>query len=94
MPGAFLSAGDYVQAQQWRGRMIDAVDDAIGGHRRENAVRGRGMKSGVLRDLLEAQRLGMLRQDVEQLHHALDHLDRILRAISGLRARGRGHFTL
>jgi aspartyl-tRNA(Asn)/glutamyl-tRNA(Gln) amidotransferase subunit A len=29
MPGAFLSAGDYVQAQQWRGRMIDAVDDAF-----------------------------------------------------------------
>ena len=29
MPGAFLSAGDYVLAQQWRGRMIDAVDDAF-----------------------------------------------------------------
>ena len=29
LPGAFLSAGDYVQAQQWRGRMIDAVDDAF-----------------------------------------------------------------
>ncbi len=29
MPGAFLSAGDYVQAQQWRTRMIDAVDGAF-----------------------------------------------------------------
>jgi aspartyl-tRNA(Asn)/glutamyl-tRNA(Gln) amidotransferase subunit A len=29
MPGAFLSAGDYVNAQQWRGRMIDAVDNAL-----------------------------------------------------------------
>jgi aspartyl-tRNA(Asn)/glutamyl-tRNA(Gln) amidotransferase subunit A len=29
MPGAFLSAGDYVNAQQWRRRMIDAVDDAL-----------------------------------------------------------------
>lgn len=29
MPGAFLSAGDYVQAQQWRTRMIDAVDDVL-----------------------------------------------------------------
>jgi aspartyl-tRNA(Asn)/glutamyl-tRNA(Gln) amidotransferase subunit A len=29
MPGAFLSAGDYVNAQQWRGRMIDAVDDVL-----------------------------------------------------------------
>jgi aspartyl-tRNA(Asn)/glutamyl-tRNA(Gln) amidotransferase subunit A len=29
MPGAFLSAGDYVRAQQWRTRMIDAVDDAF-----------------------------------------------------------------
>lgn len=29
MPGAFLSAGDYVQAQQWRTRMIDAIDDAF-----------------------------------------------------------------
>jgi aspartyl-tRNA(Asn)/glutamyl-tRNA(Gln) amidotransferase subunit A len=30
MPGAFLSAGDYINAQQWRARMIDAVDDALG----------------------------------------------------------------
>jgi aspartyl-tRNA(Asn)/glutamyl-tRNA(Gln) amidotransferase subunit A len=30
MPGAFLSAGDYVNAQQWRRRMIEAVDDALG----------------------------------------------------------------
>jgi aspartyl-tRNA(Asn)/glutamyl-tRNA(Gln) amidotransferase subunit A len=29
MPGAFLSAGDYINAQQWRARMIDAVDDAL-----------------------------------------------------------------
>jgi aspartyl-tRNA(Asn)/glutamyl-tRNA(Gln) amidotransferase subunit A len=29
MPGAFLSAVDYVNAQQWRRRMIDAVDDAL-----------------------------------------------------------------
>jgi aspartyl-tRNA(Asn)/glutamyl-tRNA(Gln) amidotransferase subunit A len=29
MPGAFLSAGDYVNAQQWRRRMIEAVDDAL-----------------------------------------------------------------
>jgi aspartyl-tRNA(Asn)/glutamyl-tRNA(Gln) amidotransferase subunit A len=29
MPGAFLSAGDYVRAQQWRTRMIDAIDDAL-----------------------------------------------------------------
>jgi aspartyl-tRNA(Asn)/glutamyl-tRNA(Gln) amidotransferase subunit A len=30
MPGAFLAAGDYVNAQQWRRRMIEAVDDALG----------------------------------------------------------------
>jgi aspartyl-tRNA(Asn)/glutamyl-tRNA(Gln) amidotransferase subunit A len=29
MPGAFLSAGDYVQAQQGRKAMIEAVDDAF-----------------------------------------------------------------
>jgi len=29
MPGAFLSAGDYVRAQQWRTRMIDTIDDAF-----------------------------------------------------------------
>ncbi len=29
MPGAFLSAGDYVHAQQCRTRMIDAVDDVF-----------------------------------------------------------------
>jgi aspartyl-tRNA(Asn)/glutamyl-tRNA(Gln) amidotransferase subunit A len=29
MPGAFLSAGDYIQAQQWRGPMTDAVDDVL-----------------------------------------------------------------
>ncbi len=29
MPGAFLSAGDYVRAQQLRRRMIEAVDDAF-----------------------------------------------------------------
>jgi aspartyl-tRNA(Asn)/glutamyl-tRNA(Gln) amidotransferase subunit A len=27
--GVFLTAGDYVRAQQWRGRMIDAVDNAF-----------------------------------------------------------------
>jgi aspartyl-tRNA(Asn)/glutamyl-tRNA(Gln) amidotransferase subunit A len=30
MPGAFLSAGDYINAQQWRRRMIDAVDATLG----------------------------------------------------------------
>ena len=30
MPGAFLAAGDYVNAQQWRRRMIEAVDAAFG----------------------------------------------------------------
>jgi aspartyl-tRNA(Asn)/glutamyl-tRNA(Gln) amidotransferase subunit A len=29
MPGAFLNAGDYVQAQQWRRVIIEAVDDAF-----------------------------------------------------------------
>jgi aspartyl-tRNA(Asn)/glutamyl-tRNA(Gln) amidotransferase subunit A len=29
LAGAFLSAGDYVRAQQWRRRMIAAVDDAF-----------------------------------------------------------------
>jgi aspartyl-tRNA(Asn)/glutamyl-tRNA(Gln) amidotransferase subunit A len=29
MPGAFLSAGDYVQAQQWRKVMIEAVDEVL-----------------------------------------------------------------
>jgi aspartyl-tRNA(Asn)/glutamyl-tRNA(Gln) amidotransferase subunit A len=29
MPGAFLTARDYIQAQQWRTRMIDAIDDAF-----------------------------------------------------------------
>jgi hypothetical protein len=35
------------------------------------------MQPGVLRDLLQPERLGMLLQHVEQAHHALDHLDRI-----------------
>src|ERR1041384_67510 len=54
---------------------LDAVDQAVGRHRREDAVRGRRVQAGVLRDLLQAERLGMLLQHVEQAHHALDHLD-------------------
>ena len=58
------------------GAGLDAVDDAIGGHRRQDAVCGRGVQPGVLRDLLQAERLGMLGEHVEQLHHPLDDLDR------------------
>jgi aspartyl-tRNA(Asn)/glutamyl-tRNA(Gln) amidotransferase subunit A len=29
LSGVFLTAGDYVRAQQWRARMIDAVDAAL-----------------------------------------------------------------
>jgi len=36
------------------------------------------VQAGVLRDLLEAERLGMPGQHVEQLHHPRDDLDRIL----------------
>jgi hypothetical protein len=56
---------------------LDAVDQAVGRHRREDAVRGGRMKPGVLRDLLEPERLRMLLQHVEQPHHALDDLDGI-----------------
>src|SRR6185295_9119761 len=48
-----------------------------------NAVRGGRMKAGVLRDLLQAERLGMLLQRGEQLHHPLDDLDRALRLVFG-----------
>src|SRR5258707_11233763 len=44
---------------------LDAIDDAIGRHRGEDAMRSRWMQPGVLRDLLEPERLWMLRQDVE-----------------------------
>src|SRR5574339_59441 len=62
---------------------LHAVDDAVGGHRGEDAVRGRGMQPGVLRDLLQAERLGMLREHVEQAHHAVDDLDRALLLVVG-----------
>ncbi len=29
LSGAFVGAGDYVRAQQWRGRMIDSINDAL-----------------------------------------------------------------
>jgi len=51
------------------------------------------MQPGVLRDLLQSKRLGMLRQDIEQLHHALDHLDRILSVLLGTRGM-HGHSAL
>jgi hypothetical protein len=41
------------------------------------------MQPGVLGDLLQAQRLGMLLQHVEQAHHALDDLDRVLLLVPG-----------
>jgi hypothetical protein len=34
------------------------------------------MQPGVLRDLLQSERLGMLGEDIEQPHHAVDDLDR------------------
>ena len=57
---------------------LDAVDQAVGGQRREDAVRGGRMQPGVLRDLLQAERLRMRGQHVEQLHHPRDDLDRVL----------------
>ena len=70
-------------------RLSTPVDDAIRRHGGKNAVRRGGVKPGVLGDLLQGERLGMLRQDLEQPDHALDHLDRILPLLFRGRARHR-----
>ena len=62
---------------------LDAVHQPVARHRGEDAVGGRRMQARVLRDLLQPERLGMLRQHVEQAHHALDHLDRVLLLVPG-----------
>src|SRR6185295_13407788 len=62
---------------------LDAVDHAVGRHRGQDAVRGGRMQAGVLRDLLEAERLGMLREHFQQPHHAVDDLDRALVLVVG-----------
>jgi hypothetical protein len=61
---------------------LDAIHQPPAGHRRQDAVRGGGMQPRVLRELLEAERLGMLAEHVEQLHHPVDDLDRSLDVLS------------
>ena len=62
---------------------LDAIDHAIGGHRRQDAVRCRRVQPGVLGDLLQPERLGMLREHFQQPHHAVDDLDRALVLVVG-----------
>ena len=38
-----------------------------------------GMEPGFCSELLEGDRIGVLGEDVEQLHHALDDLDGVFR---------------
>src|SRR5258705_1108731 len=66
---------------------LDPVDQPVGRERRQDAVRRRRMQLGVLRDLLQAERLRMLRKHLEQARHALDHLDRILLLVSRRHAK-------
>jgi hypothetical protein len=65
---------------------LHPVDHAVGRHRGEDAVRGRRMQARVLRDLLQPERLGVLREHLEQPHHPVDHLDGAFRVFPG-----RGH---
>jgi len=46
------------------------------------------MQPGLLRDLLQPERLRVLREHVEQLHHAGDDLDRVLLRVVGGRHGG------
>ena len=58
---------------------VDALDHAVAHQRRQDAVRGRRMEPRARRQHLEADRIARIGQDVEQLHHALDDLDGVLR---------------
>ena len=58
---------------------IAAFDEAAAGHGTQDAV-GRGrVQPGFCRKLLERNRVVVPGQDVEQRHHALNDLNRILR---------------
>jgi len=58
------------------GAGLVAFGEAARAHRREDAVRGRRVQAGFLGEVLEAHRLVIVGQDIEQLHHAVDDLDR------------------
>ena len=68
------------------GAGFGALDEAGTGHRRQDAVRGRRVQSGFQCQLLEADRIGVVGKDIEQLHHALDDLDAATGFGGGIRA--------
>ena len=55
---------------------LDAIDHAVADHYVKYAVRGRRMQLRSLCEQLEVHRRGLLRQRVEERHHAVDDLDR------------------
>ena len=59
--------------------LIDALDHMVVDHGGENAVRGGRVQFGACGQYLQAYGVGRLREHVEQLHHASDDLDRVLR---------------
>ena len=73
----FHQAAQFNQADtQLVSARLDAVDQPAVDHHAENAVRGRRMQLGRGGELLQRRRRGMLGQHIEQMHHALDDLDR------------------
>src|SRR5471030_2786458 len=54
---------------------LDAVDKARQHHVVEDAMGGRRMQAGHLGQFLQADRIGIAGQRIEQRDHALDHLD-------------------
>ena len=54
---------------------VDAVDETGGDQIVEDAVRGGGVQTGPAGEFLQADGIGLLGQDIEQRHHAFEHLD-------------------
>src|SRR5690606_31654594 len=80
---------EVAQLEQADAELVDAgvaaIDEARGDQVVEYAV-GRGrMQSGTSGELLQADRVGLGGQGVEERHHAIDHLDRGLALLSGVR---------
>ena len=65
--------------------------DEPGGHQIvQDAVRGRRVQPGAARQILQADRIGLVGECIEQRHQPLDDLDRGL-AVVGRRCAGSGH---
>jgi hypothetical protein len=62
---------------------LDAVDETGHHHVVQDAVRGGGMQAGHLRQFLQADRVGIGGQRIEQGDHAFNHLDRCFGRFKG-----------